>query len=280
MTVISGPFDTSHRSGAQLGEVDPRILERREAVAAHRRNRWLGNVAMVVLIGGLIGAAMILSRSALLDVDDIAVRGAQQVSAADIEAASGIVIGEPLIDVDLAQASASIAALPWVATVEVSHYMSGDVVISITERTPAAVLVTSDANIVVDADGRVLFVGSSLDPTLAQQLGGGILAIGGVEITTAAGRWVDEGTLDLVRAAVALPPEIAGATWALDATPEGLELYLGSSVGRVILGDVRELEAKVWAIRAFAAEVNLRCLDALDVRAPSVPVLTFRPDCP
>jgi len=274
VTIISGPFDTSSRSGSP-GDVDPRILERREAVITDRRNRWLGNIAMVALIAGLVGAAIAVSQSSLLDVDTVAVRGAQQVTASDIQAASGIVIGDALVDVDLGEAGAAIATIPWVATVEVSHYMSGEVVISITERTPAAVLVTSDANILVDADGRVLSAGPNLEASLVQN----VMAIGGVEIVTKPGRWVDDATLDLVRASVALPPEIAGATWALDATPEGLELYLGSSVGRVILGDVRELEAKVWAIRAFAAEVNLRCLDALDVRAPSVPVLTFRPDC-
>jgi len=275
MTIISGPFAPPHGDAI---EVDPRMIERREAVAAHRRNRWLGNIAMLLVVVGLVGAAIALSQSSLLDVDDVAVRGAQRVSAAEIEAASGIVLGDALIDINLEQASEAIAALPWVLTVDVAHYMSGDVVITVTEREPAASLVTSTANILVDTDGRVLAVNP--DAELARgAAASSVLAISGLEITTEPGRWVDDATLDLVRAAEALPPEIAGATWALDATPQGLELYLGSSVGRVILGDVRELEAKVWAIRAFAAEVNLRCLDALDVRAPSVPVLTYRPDC-
>ena len=75
-------------------DIDPRIAARRDAVEnerRRRRGRWWLAAAIVVALG--VGA-WFLTRTPLLDVDRIEVRGAVVTTPEDIEAAAGVRTGE------------------------------------------------------------------------------------------------------------------------------------------------------------------------------------------
>jgi cell division septal protein FtsQ len=85
-----------NRSGA-TSDIDPRIAARRDAVKTEkrrRRGRWWLVAAIVIAV--LVGAWFI-TRTALLDVDRIEVRGAVLTTADEIIAISGLRPGEALL---------------------------------------------------------------------------------------------------------------------------------------------------------------------------------------
>lgn len=256
--------------------VDPRIQQRRDEVSADRRRRLWSRVGFVALIAVVLAAGWFITQTALLDVDDIQVRGARQLTPEAVADVSGIALGDPLTGLDLAAAADEVAALAWVESAAVSRQSSGVVRIDIVERTLAAVFITEDDAVLVDRDGRVLDLWLPGEGERVRD----VVPIHGVEITAEPGQWIDARARNVVTTSLALPPEVTGAAYRMEMGAHGLDLYLGSMAGRVTLGDEREMEAKVWAIRSFADSVDLRCMDTLDLRAPSVPVLTFLPNCP
>jgi hypothetical protein len=69
----------------------------------------------------------------------------------------------------------------------------------------------------------------------------------------------------------------AGAVASIQLEP-ALALDLADG-GRVELGDDRQLDLKVEAFRTVVARVDLRCLDTIDLRVPTHPVVTRITSC-
>lgn len=290
-------------SSARAVRMDPRISARREAVeqeALRKRGRqWLA--ALLIVLAFAAGVAAL--QSSLLDVDRIVVHGALVTSPEQVAAVSEVVIAEPLYTVDLDRAVQAIATLPLVDEVQAQRSWNGSVSIEISERDAVAQISTESGLVIVDAAGRVLSVEPELHPTLPR--------IDGLELATAPGRWVDDDVVALTAIATALPEDVAIATDAIVLGESGVELRIvrraqnqlgavravsndgaadltdaaevaGPDVqfSRVLLGDDRELAEKFWSIRAFLFGVDVACFATLDVRAPSVPVLTRHESCP
>ena len=253
----------------------PRIAQRRSAVRAEatragdrlrRRVLWSS-----LLLGLVILCGFLTTRSELLDVDEIRVNGAEYTAAADVLAAAGIARGEPLLGLDLAEARMRIAQLPWVEQVYSSRSWQGSVSFTISERTAVAALSMPGAWVTVGADGRILSVAPERQP--------GVTAVEGLSLSAAApGGWLDRDHLAAVSVAGALYEPVRSAVRAVVATPQGFVLDLHAP-GRVELGDERDLTSKLVAVHTLLEQVSLRCLDRLDVRAASTPVLTRSPGC-
>ena len=253
----------------------PRIAQRRSAVKAEatragerlrRRLLWSS-----LLLGLLILCGFLATRSELLDVDEIRVNGAHYTPSVDVLSAAGIARGEPLLGLDLAQARTRIAQLPWVEQVYSSRSWQGSVSFTISERAAVAALSMPGAWVTVDAGGRILSVAPELQP--------GVTAVEGLSLSAAApGGWLDRDHLAAVSVAGALYEPVRSAVRAVVATPQGFVLDLHAP-GRVELGDERDLTSKLVAVHTLLEQVSLRCLDRLDVRAASTPVLTRSPGC-
>jgi cell division protein FtsQ len=148
-------------------DVDPRIQARRDEVerAGHRRRRrW-----RLAILGALalVGAGWFVTRTALLDVDRLEVEGATHLDPEEVRSASGVTLGDPLLDVDEGDVRARVEALPWVADADVEVSWRGDVVARITERRPVAMMRGGDGRpVLVDAEGRVLQVAVLPDAAL------------------------------------------------------------------------------------------------------------------
>ncbi len=247
----------------------PRIAQRRADVVAavrsderrRRRLLWVGLAVSLALLCGYLA-----TRSELLDVDRIAVTGATRTPAAEILEAAGISPGHPLIGLDLPGARARIARLPWVEDVYSTRSWTGGVTFQVSERTPVAAVAMPGAWAVVGASGRVLAV----TPAPAEEA----VPVLGLNVANAVpGDWLGGAQRGAVAIAGALYEPVRSVVRTVEVTPEGYVLDLHIP-GRVLLGDSGNLDAKLEAVHTFLEKVNLRCLDILDVRAATTPVLT------
>ena len=253
--------------------MDPRIRARREEVEAEAdRRRWLRFSVFAAVLGLLVGAA-VSTRTPLLDVDAIDVEGVDHTRVDDVRAASGIAPGDPLTAVDLASARAAIAALPWVDTVISERRWSGTVSFTITEREPVAQTISTDGSVVtiVDAEGRVLEVLEGPRDDL--------VAVAGARGSTEPGGWLASSALDAVAVAAAIPESLAAQVNEVVVTPVGSIELLLDGIGAAVLGKSVDLDMKLTALATMLEQVDLTCVDVLDLQVPTVPVLTRRPSC-
>lgn len=252
--------------------IDPRIRARRIEVqrdAGRRRLRRLVDVGLLLLVAAGFLAAL---RSPLLDVDEVAVSGARRTGAEQVVQAAGIAVGDQLVDVDLGSAGDRVAALPWVAEARLHRGLDGRVQISVTEREPAAVLGDGGGAVLVDAEGRVLAPAADL-PDVASRL---------VRVAGATGDLVPGATVGpAARGAIELAARLAEAVPAAIGEVRVGEELVATLVqgGEVRFGDTTRLPAKLRSLATVLDQVDLTCLERLDVRTPGTPVLTRRAGC-
>jgi cell division protein FtsQ len=259
-------LDTRPASDAVHGaeQVDPRIRARRAQVALeqqHRRRRW---VAIVLATATALIGAWFVTRTALLDVDQIRVVGSVHTTDDEIRAASGLEVGDPILDLDTGAVRSRLLALPWVADARVDRSWDGDVVVRVTERRPVAML--SDAQgqpMLVDADGMVVARADVPDPEL--------VAVDGL-VAGAPGEQVadSEGALAVVSA---LTPGLRTRVEKLVVAPDGqLRLQVRPS-GVVDFCGPTDIAAKVRSLQTVFAQVDDTGLTTLSVCVPDQPTI-------
>ncbi len=246
--------------------IDPRIRQRRIAVRrqeGRRRLRLLIGIGTVsVLLVGGWGA----TRSPLLDVDGIAVAGADRTPRADLIAASGVRFGQAMVDVDERGAVQALTALPWILSATVERRWPDSVVIRVVERLAVAAAPAGDGWALVDGTGQVLALTTSPPSNL--------LPIEGTPPAGAPGTSLGGAAADLLAVAAAVPPDLRPRVSAVQAGSEGgVELRLQPE-GTVRLGPPQQLEEKFRAALTVLGQVDTNALATLDVRIPDSPVLT------
>jgi cell division protein FtsQ len=265
--------------------MDPRLRARRiEVMRLQGRRRLRLVVTLVVATFALAVGWWLVTASPLLDVDQIEVRGADRTPVDAVIAQADIARGEALVEIDLPAAEQALTALPWVDEVNSRRSVFGTVTIDITEREPVAAVPGASGWLLVDRDGRVLEAVDSFDADL--------VAVDGVRWNVAPGGWIGEGALGAIDIATSLPQglrsqvasihdpgaAVADRSESAGGAETGIELVLFGG-GRIQIGAPTQLSDKYLAAMSVLAQVSTRCLDRLDVRAPSVPVLTRVPDC-
>lgn len=248
----------------------PRMRERRVAVARSRGRRRLRRLNVVLALVALAVWSLVLLRSAALDVDRVAVEGAERTDRATVAAASDLDRGDPMVGADLDRARRQVAALPWVDEVRVTRSWPGTVTIAVTERVAVATVAHPDGWVVLDRRGRALDV----QPTAPSDL----VALDG-ERAVAVGGSLPAPDRAVVAVVAALPPGLRDATTEAGDGSDGIELALDDGF-RVVLGDRSDLDAKAEAaeaVRQHADQAGGYC--RIDVRVPSAPVLTTGRGC-
>ena len=249
--------------------IEPRIAERRRAVATEkrrRRGRWALAVMAVVVVAG---ALYLFTRSPFLDVDRVEYRGVARSGAEEVEAAARVRVGEPLVEVDTGAITRRIEAIPYVDTAVVRRDWNGLVVITVTERSPVATVATTDGGrVTVDATGRVLTPVSFLDAVLVP-----------IEGVTAGepGTWVDgaSGALELVGL---LTPGVRSRVVSITVASDGSLSMALRPQGVVEFGPPTDLRAKVAALTLVMGQVDQRDLGRIRVINPETPVVTRGPN--
>lgn len=251
--------------------MDPRFRQRwieSRRAEGRRRFRVLVGITAVVALGCGGWAA---TDSVLLDLDRVVVEGAVHTPPDAARFASGLRIGEPMLDIDEKAADRGVEALPWVQAAAVRRQWPGQVRIRLTEREPVAVTEAEPgAMALIDGTGRVLEWTSAPPP--------GLPVLAGLPPAGPPGTTLGVGGVATLEVAVALPAELRARIAGLAPAPGSggeVELRLNPE-GMVRLGPPDDLEAKFTAIRAVLAQVDVRNLAVLDVRRPENPVLTRR----
>lgn len=285
----------------------PKISERRAEVEDQTQRSRQRKVIVIaaVIVAALLAAAS--TQSALLDVDEVRVVGAARASSDYLRAAAGVELGTPLLGLDTDAIEERLLELPEVDMVTASSSWGGVVTIEIDERLPVARIESAEGTVVVASDGLVLSVidrtvepsvtsdqiqdDSAAVPSAADPAEGetaelkplpadiaALPEIAGAMFSTERGKYIPEVLDDALAVATALPADIAAVTERVDITVDSLVLTTPGG-GAISLGDARDLDQKFDAVRAFLAQVDLSCLETLNVRAPSVPVIRRASGC-
>ena len=252
-------------------EIDPRIQERRIEIIRAKGKRRLRILLMVVLLGLLSLAAIMISKSSLLDVDEVAVVGADSELKEVIVTVANIPKSKPILEVDTQAISERIKRIPNVKDVKVSRSFGGKVTISVTLRKPSVLLSNLGEWFLVDLDGRVLERVSELPPNLEYPI------VEGNFDDLKVGEWVPEQALYAIELAANLPSVLL-ADISFVSTNEGIELILFGE-GKILFGDNEALESKILAASTILEQVDLAELIHIDVRTPDKPVLCRAVEC-
>lgn len=202
-------------------------------------------------------ALWVLFGTSVLGVRTVEVVGTEVTTIEAVQVAAAVSIGTPMLRLDTEAIAQRVGALPPVAQVDVRRSLPHTLVITVTERTPAAVVPTPDGFAVVAADG-VVYHHVATAPA------------GVPVIRLEAPGPEDPATLAALRVAAALTPPLAEALAEIVApTPTRISLALVD--GRtVVWGD-----AESSAEKATVATTLLdRAASEIDVSA--YPVATVR----
>ncbi|HVF32163.1 MAG TPA: FtsQ-type POTRA domain-containing protein [Acidimicrobiales bacterium] len=248
--------------------MDPRIRERRVAV---RRDEGRRRLRLVLAAAGVVAAVALaygVTRTPLLDVDEVRVVGAVRTTTDDVRLAGGLADRPQLADVEPSEVAVLVERLPWVQEAEVVRHWPGTVEVALVERTAVAALPAAAGGwAVVDTSGRVL----AIEPAAPE---------GMVQVAAPPAPGPGEQVALAVRSSLvvldALPPSLSarvnGITLAADGT---LDLHaMGLPIIR--FGPPDQVRPKLVALATLAARTDLRGVDAIDVRVPTAPVLTGR----
>jgi cell division protein FtsQ len=141
------------------GSVTP--LPGRRYVLRSPRHRRSFRIAVTVL--SLLTVGWLLWFGPVLAVRTVQVDGLDTLPAEEVRRSAGIESGTPLLRVDVEAAEARVAALPQVASVEVTRGWPSTVVVTVQERRPVAVVGEPGRRSLVDAEG-MLFDAVSGEP--------------------------------------------------------------------------------------------------------------------
>lgn len=228
-----------------------------------RRLRWVLTVlAVVALVAGGWG----LTRSPLLDIDEVRATGAAHTLLSDLIEAGRLEPGTPMLDVDPAGAARAIGALPWVEKATVERLWPGSVVVRVAERSPVVGLSRpGGAWALVDSTGRVLEWQDGPPAGLPHVHDAGKIPRPGGQLEgTAAGA---------ARVAAALPGSLRTVVGGVNLRGRFVELALNGG-GVVRLGNPdREMAEKLRAAATVLRRVGPANVSVLDVTVPRSPVL-------
>lgn len=246
------------------GRVDPRLAARRASVAKKASAKRLRLVAIVSAVAAVAIIAIALSNSSWLDVDAIEVDGVDRADPRQIVNASGIELGSPLVEVDLARSTEAVRQVPWVADATIDRNLDGTITIAITERVGVVAIPAGDRFALVDRTGRQL--------ELVEAQPDSFLPVVGVEASGVPGQLLDDSGQSVVSLVEALTPTVRDASSGIILTEDRLQLELTIG-GRADLGDERGLGEKLGALETILARVDLACVAVIDVRVPDAPTV-------
>lgn len=250
--------------------IDPRIRARRIAVQRDEGRKRLRRVLGALVAAAVVASLWGLTRTPLLDVDHVDVRGATNSGAAAVLRTSGVHRGSAIVTVALGRAAHRIAALPWVETVEVHRRWPGTVVIDVVERRPVAFVPANKGVVLLDRVGRQL---ATVDVPPAK-----LLRVDVAPIRPKLGADVASGPRAVLDLAGTLPDALADRIVALrpekDGTVTGTVKLKNGASAVVLLGAPIQTGAKWLALATILEDADPARLVQIDVRVPGAPALT------
>jgi cell division protein FtsQ len=248
------------RAPRRTPEVSPLPNRRRRRPRSRRRRAVHAALGAVVL--GL--ALWFVWAGPLLAVSTVRVDGVSTLPAEQVREAAGIADGTPLLQVDVDAAEARVAALPQVASVEVTRGWPRSVVITVVERVPVAIVGEPGQRMLVDAEG-VLFDSVS-----------GAAPPGVVTLVVDEPGPGDPSTMAALTAIRALPSELVDEVAGVAApSPDDISMALVDGTA-VEWGSAEDSPAKAGALDALLDQIASGALEPaaeIDVTVPEAVVL-------
>lgn len=277
-----GRIGTSETAGARAGssdaaglagDVDPRIAARRAAVvsqAMSRRRRVVVGVAAAV---ALAVAAVLVVRSPLFGVRDVAVIGDPTSSAAAVLRDAGLRRGMPLISIDEATAAARLLRSAEYLDAAVTTRWPGTVEVRVTRRPVIAVFIAGGRRMIVGRGGVAM-------PATADVRGALEVTVEGSLPRVSAGRTVPAALASIADTVAATPLSLRARTQTITMSSRS-ELTYGLVDGAELrFGNAVEASDKfLAAVTMLGGRVDLDGMCRLDVRVPTDPKIRRGGDC-
>lgn len=237
----------------------PSPRARSARTAAVRRRRRL--VALGIVVAVLLAIAYGVSRSPLLAVDTLAVKGTSRLTTEQVLDAAGVHQGDAMVWLDTSAAVRGIEALPYVSRASLAREWPDTVRIAVRERVPTAWVESPAGKSLVDRTGRVLETVETVPPATPQLIGAKFVPPPG-------------GTIDAVgaaRVAGALTGLAAAATSSVDVTDHGIVIHLASGP-EIRMGEPTQIGVKVRAAQKVLEFMQAAPPAYVDVSVPTNPV--------
>ena len=223
---------------------------------------------IVLILGGFFFA-----NSPLTDVERVVVQGNTRTDYNTILNSAQVTIGQPMYDVGVDVIKARILDIGTVRSVDIERRVfSGDLIISITERSPFAVVPGETGYILIDSDGIQLEIVNEIPenyPVLSAESSDGVL---GTPVSNNIGGFVNLWT------------ELSANNKELlenyQVNENGGMVADLKSGGSVEFGLGEDIAEKSLDLEAILQKVDLTCLAAIDVQVPSFPTVTRLENCP
>ena len=256
--------------------VDPRFRRRwAEARRAEGRRRLkvvLGAMGVLCLVGAGIGAL----HSPLFALRHVVVRGNAHTPRAEILSAAALRPGTTLmVGAGGERAARAVDALPWVKDVSFARRWPWSLVVTVHERSPAALVKAGHQLFdVVDQTGRVLEAVQARSAPTLPLVSGVASAAPGHDLSPVAPTTQSE--LDaLLSAAAVTPVTLAKRQLELSySTVDGLEARFPGTPATVVLGRASNLSYKLAVLGELARRVQLSGYSLVDLTVPGSPALT------
>lgn len=240
---------------------------RKQSAIARVRPFWI-----IIAFGAIViaGALLFVFTAPIFDATQVAVSGNNRVSREEILSLARLSPHSSIWLQNTAAIAHRIDAIPYIATARVARIPPSTIRIVVAERSPFAVLRSGTDTVLVDRTMRVLELGPGdgplpvfvAEPGLALRLGDFVRAPSATELLDC---------YQMMKAHHLAPTQVG-----LDRFG-GLVVTLPSGL-RLLIGQQSDLAAKLTLADAILAQVAMhgRRVAAIDVRAPSAPVLVYR----
>lgn len=242
---------------------------------------WLANIGERITRRQLVFALTVfvlcatfggygLTRSPLLDLDRIEVKGVEHTLPDAVREASGFDLQTAMTDLDLTGARARIAALPWVGEVHIRRQWPATAVVRIVERVPVASVRAPDGIVLVDKTARVL------DRVESPPAGLPRLIV--IDPAVAPGE-TQPHVAPLLSIAVQLTSELRAWVNSLTVGPDGSpQLRLRDDVP-VVFGDAVRISEKLIDLSTVLTRVDLKDICRIDISVVHNPSVARVPNC-
>lgn len=146
--------------------MDPRLLERRKAVAEDSAQRNVGRLLRFLVLVVLAGILMWLAFSPLLSISQVRTAGISASAANEILASNRVVAGTPMIMLRPKSVERALELDPWVRSARVHRGWPDEVIVRVDERIPVAWFQTADGWARRDIEGVAVPGPGAPDDTL------------------------------------------------------------------------------------------------------------------
>ena len=228
-----------------------RDFSRRRHAGRWRRVRRV--VLVLLLVAALSGSVWLVFFSSYVAARSVQVTGTQTLGESRVQRAADVPTGTPLARVDLDAIAARVESITSVRRVEVSRSWPHTVLITVTERTPIAVVDRGTGLQSLDSEG-VLFGSHGSRPR-------------GLPLVRTEPGTRSEALVEAARVVVALPAQIAARVEVVEvATVDEIELVLANG-RRVLWGSAEDSDQKAEVLAVLLKRPGQQ----IDISVPGRP---------